>query len=213
MGEGSTAQMNVTTTTSPMSALSATAGSSSPLIVPRPGAGQLRLRPTARGRGFVVGTVDANGADTVGFANRDRVAWRDTSTQLPELLLMSQDDVLGVPSWITDQQVVDCLGPGLIARALIRSSRPVGRGDDVRVISGDPVVRDFAAAWATFLGAQIVDAGPALVLEYPPRQRGRQTSSHGRLAQAAVDVFQAVRAGVFEGIDVGVRSADPASAA
>lgn len=161
----------------------------------------------------MVGSVDANGPDTVGFANRDRVAWRDTSTELPDLLLKSQDDVLGVPSWITDQQVVDLLGPGLIARALIRSSRPVGRGDEVRVISSDPVVRDFATAWATSMGARIVDAGPALVLEYPLRQRARPSSSHGRLAQAAVDVFQAIRAGVFDGIDLGARSEDPASAA
>src|SRR3954465_5230458 len=90
--------------------------------VPRPTVGRLRLRPTLRGRGFVVGIVDAAGPDTNGFAPRDRVAWRDTDAQLPlgELLLMDQDDVLGVPSWITDQQVISFLGAGLIARALVR---------------------------------------------------------------------------------------------
>src|SRR4051812_44275401 len=77
-------------------------------VVPRPTVGRLRLRPTLRGRGFVVGVVDAAGPDTNGFAPRDRVAWRDTNADLVlgELLLMDQDDVLGVPSWITDQQVV-----------------------------------------------------------------------------------------------------------
>src|ERR1041384_7676584 len=89
--------------------------------VPRPTIGRLRLRPTRRGRGFVVGIVDAAGPDTNGFAPRDRVAWRDTDSELVlgELLLMDQDDVLGVPSWISDSQVVSYLGAGLIARALV----------------------------------------------------------------------------------------------
>lgn len=171
-----------------------------PLTVPRPATGELRLRPTMRGNGFVVGSVDANGPDTVGFANRDRVAWRDTSTELPDLLLLSQDDVLGVPSWVTDQQVVDYLGPGLVARALMRSSHPVGRGDDVRVISTDPLVSAMATAWARHLGAHIVAEGPALVLEHSDRGRVLP-QAHGRLAQAAVDVFQAIRAGMFADID------------
>jgi NADPH:quinone reductase len=173
-------------------------------VVPRPAAGQLRLRPTLRGNGFVVGSVDANGPDTVGFANRDRVAWRDTSTELPDLLLLDQDDVLGVPGWITDEQVADFLGPGLIARALMRSSRRVGHGDDVRVVSRDPLVAAMAAAWARSLGARIVEQGPAVVIEATSAEPGgerRGQSSHGRLAQAAVEVFQAVRAGVFEGVD------------
>jgi NADPH:quinone reductase len=189
--------MSMSTTTPMTSAIRRVGGSSS--VVPRPGAGQLRLRPTARGRGFVVGEVEANGPDTVGFANRDRVAWRDTSTELPDLLLIDQDDVLGVPDWITDDQVVRFLGPGLVARALLRSSRPVGRGDAVRVISTDPVVSALAAAWARSLGARIVDDGPALVLQHAPGRR-RPGSSHGKLAQAAVDVFQAIRSGVFDDV-------------
>lgn len=183
-------------------------------VVPRPGPGQLRLRASARGGGFVVGEVDANGPDTVGFANHDRVAWRDTSTELPELQLLDQDDVLGVPDWISDEQVVTYLGAGLIARALIRSSRPVGRGDSVRVISTDPAVSALAAAWARSLGARIVDDGPALVLEYTPNERRRRAvQSHGKLAQAAVDVFQAMRAGVFDGVDMHPQTGDPATAA
>src|SRR5690606_9567909 len=89
--------------------------------VPRPTRGWLRLRPTLRGRGFVVGVVDAAGPDTNGFAPRDRVAWRDRGGELDELLLKPQDDVLGVPSWIADEQVVSYLGPGLIARSLVRT--------------------------------------------------------------------------------------------
>src|SRR5690606_36249203 len=118
-----------------------------PNVVPRPTTGRLRLRPTRRGRGFVAGVVDAAGPDTNGFAPRDRVTWRDTTAELDDLILMDQDDVLGVPSWIDDEQVVSYLGPGLVARALVRT-RPFGRGDDVRVESADPLVREATAAWA-----------------------------------------------------------------
>lgn len=168
-------------------------------LVPRPAAGQLRLRPTQRGRGFIVGAVDANGPETVGFTKGDRVAWRDTGADLSGLLIVDHDDVLGVPGWISDEQVVSYLGPGLIARALLRSSRPVSRGEGVMVRSADPVVADAAAAWARSLGARIVDDGAAVVLSYAPQPR-RRAISHGRLAQAAVEVFQAIRSGVFDGV-------------
>ena len=176
--------------------------------VPRPTVGRLRLRPARRGRGFIVGSVDAAGPDTNGFAPRDRVAWRDTGDhgeQLDELLLLDQDDVLGVPSWITDEQAVSYLGPGLIARALVRT-RPFARGDQVRVVSTDRVVAEMTAAWARSLGARVVDPstdGPQtarISIHDEPRVRKTVLGSHGKLAQAAVEVFQAIRAGVFESV-------------
>lgn len=177
--------------------------------VPRPTVGRLRLRPARRGRGFIVGSVDAAGPDTNGFAPRDRVAWRDTADpreQLDELLLIDQDDVLGVPSWITDEQAVSYLGPGLIARALVRT-RPFARGDQVRVVSTDRVVAEMTAAWARSLGARIVDPavdGAAhaarISIHDEPRIRKTVLGSHGKLAQAAVEVFQAIRAGVFDSV-------------
>ena len=173
-------------------------------VVPRPTVGRLRLRPTRRGRGFIVGIVDAAGPDTNGFAPRDRVAWRDKGEELDELLLLDQDDVLGVPSWITDEQVVSYLGAGLIARALVRT-RPFARGDDVRVVSTDPLVAEMTAAWARSLGARIVPpTAPTATVSIADDVRIRRTvlGSHGRLAQAAVEVFQAIRAGVFDGIAV-----------
>lgn len=169
--------------------------------VPRPTIGRLRLLPTRRGRGFVVGIVDAAGPDTNGFAPRDRVAWRDTvaDVELGELVLMDQDDVLGVPSWISDDQVVSYLGAGLIARALVRT-RPFVRGDAVRVVSTDPLVAEMTAAWAKSLGAQVVDKDTAVAIQDDPRHRRNVLGSHGKLAQAAVEVFQAIRAGVFDGV-------------
>jgi hypothetical protein len=183
------------------------------LPVPRPGVGRLRLRPTQRGRGFLVGIVDAAGPDTNGFAPRDRVAWRDVpipgtepaakaepqKAVLGELLLLDQDDVLGVPSWVTDDQVVSYLGAGLIARALVRT-RPFGRGDEIRIVSTDPLVEEMTAAWAKSLGARVVDQGGAFAIRDEPQARRSILGSHGKLAQAAVEVFQAIRAGVFDGV-------------
>ncbi|MFT4029951.1 MAG: hypothetical protein QM675_08740 [Protaetiibacter sp.] len=170
------------------------------VAVPRPTAGVLRLHPTLRGRGFVVGVVDAVGPDTNGFAPRDRVAWRDTGEELCELVLRPQRDVLGVPRWITDEQVVSYLGPGLVARALVRE-RPFGRGDDVRIVSAEPLVADMTAAWARSLGARIVERGGDLAIHDDLRVRRTVLTGHGKLAQAAVEVFQAIRRGVFDGVD------------
>ncbi|HLU63953.1 MAG TPA: hypothetical protein VKY66_05435 [Protaetiibacter sp.] len=165
--------------------------------VPRPTTGVLRLRPTLRGRGFVVGTVDAAGPDTNGFAPRDRVAWRDSGEVLGELILRPQRDVLGVPRWITDEQVVSYLGPGLVARALVRT-RPFSKGEGVSVVSADPIVAEMTAAWARSLGARIVERGGAMTIQDDLRARREAIRGHGRLAEAAVEVFQAVRRGVFD---------------
>lgn len=171
-----------------------------PNLVPRPTIGRLRLRPTRRGRGFIVGVVDAVGPDTNGFAPRDRVAWRDTGQELAELILIDQDDVLGVPGWVSDAKVVSYLGAGLIARALVRT-RPFSRGEHVRIESRDPLVAEMTAAWARSLGARVVDADSAEVAIHDDRMaRRRGLGSHGRLAQAAVEVFQAIRAGVFDDV-------------
>lgn len=147
-----------------------------------------------------MGVVDAVGPDTNGFAPRDRVAWRDTGQELEELILIDQDDVLGVPSWVSDERVVSYLGAGLIARALVRT-RPFSRGEQVRIESRDPLVAAMTAAWVHSLGARVVDADNADVAIQDDRMaRRRGLGSHGRLAQAAVEVFQAIRAGVFDDV-------------
>ena len=149
-----------------------------------------------------MGVVDAAGPDTNGFAPKDRVVWRDNGDQamvLGELVLREQRDVLGVPRWITDEQVVSYLGPGLIARALVRT-RPFGRGDDVRVISADPLIADMTAAWVQSLGARIVESKADLAIRDDIRARRAVLAGHGKLAAAAVEVFQAIRQGVFDDV-------------
>lgn len=156
------------------------------------------MRPTRRGRGFIVGVVDAVGPDTNGFAPRDRVAWRDVGQQLDELIIIDQDDVLGVPGWVSDEKVVSYLGAGLIARALVRT-RPFSRGEQVRIESHDPLVAEMTAAWARSLGARVDDSAEVAIHDDRMARR-RGLGSHGRLAQAAVEVFQAIRAGVFDDV-------------
>jgi hypothetical protein len=56
------------------------------------------------------------------------------------------------------------------------------------------------AAWAKSLGARIVEQGGVLAIRDEPKVRRSVLGSHGRLAQAAVEVFQAIRAGVFDGV-------------
>lgn len=170
------------------------------IIAPRPTTGVLRLRPALRGRGFVVGTVDAVGPDTNGFAPRDRVAWRDTEQELDEFVLREQRDVLGVPRWITDEQVVSYLGAGLVARALVRT-RPFVRGEEVRVVSADPIVAEMTSAWVASLGAQVVDDRVDVALRDDRRVRRSVLTGQGKLAEAAVEVFQAIRRGVFDGVE------------
>ena len=91
------------------------------------------------------------------------------------------------------------LGAGLIARALVRT-RPFVRGDEVRVVSTDRLVAEMTAAWAKSLGAQVVSSGTAAAIHDEPRYRRAVLGSRGKLAQAAVEVFQAIRAGVFDGV-------------
>jgi NADPH:quinone reductase len=195
--------MQTSSTTNRTATLTAVPSAQRParVVVPRPTVGRLRLRPTRRGRGFIVGIVDAAGPDTNGFAPRDRVAWRDHGEELPELLLMDQDDVLGVPGWVSDEQVVSYLGAGLIARALVRT-RPFARGEDVRVVSTDLLVAEMTSAWARSLGAHVVDpaSAEAVAIQDDIRTRRAGLGSHGKLAQAAVEVFQAIRRGVFDGV-------------
>lgn len=170
-----------------------------PNLVPRPTVGRLRLRPSRRGRGFVVGVVDAVGPDTNGFAPRDRVAWRDTGDDFDSIILIDQDDVLGVPGWISDEQVVSYLGAGLIARALVRT-QPFARGDRVRVESPDSLVAEMTAAWARSLGGRVVEHDAVVAIRDTRAARRSGLGSHGRLAQAAVEVFTAIRSGVFDAV-------------
>jgi hypothetical protein len=91
-------------------------------------------------------------------------------------------------------------------------TRPFGRGDEIRIVSTDPLVEEMTAAWAKSLGAHVVDQGGAFAIHDEPQARRSILGSHGKLAQAAVEVFQAIRAGVFDGVS-GVSRNDVRTAA
>jgi hypothetical protein len=64
-------------------------------------------------------------------------------------------------------------------------------------------VAELTAAWARSLGARVVDPDVAtarISIHDEPRIRKTVLGSHGKLAQAAVEVFQAIRAGVFDSV-------------
>jgi len=67
-------------------------------------------------------------------------------------------------------------------------------------VSSDPLVAEMTAAWARSLGARIVEGGGDLAIQDDPRARRTVLGSHGKLAQAAVEVFQAIRSGVFDAV-------------
>lgn len=183
--------------------------STSRRMLPRPAPHQLRLISAALGAGFVVGTVDAPGSDAVGFALRDRVAWRHDSPEVPKLVLRDSSDVLGVPDWISDEQVVRYLGPGLLALGIVRSSSFLDPGSPARVEADDPTVAAMATAWMRSLGIRVVDSGPSFTIRDDVRTRRLVFSGNGKLALAAVEVFRGVRAGLFDSIPGVGRGSDP----
>ena len=179
--------------------------------VPRPGAGRLRLRPTQRGRGFLVGIVDAAGPDTNGFAPRDRVAWRDVpipgsepprrpSSASCSCSIRTTCSACPRGSPTTRSSATWAPASSRAGARRRRATRPFGRGDEIRVVSTDPLVQEMTAAWAKSLGARVVDQGGAFAIHDEPQARRSILGSHGKLAQAAVEVFQAIRAGVFDGV-------------
>ena len=79
-------------------------------------------------------------------------------------------------------------------------------------MSTDPLVEEMTAAWAKSLGARVVDQGGTFAIHDEPQTRRSILGSHGRLAQAAVEVFQAIRAGVFDSVQ-GISRSDVRTAA
>jgi len=87
-----------------------------------------------------------------------------------------------------------------VARALVRT-RPFSRGEAVRVVSADPLVAEMTSAWARSLGARIVQQDARLAIHDDLRTRRTVLTGHGKLAEAAVEVFQAIRRGVFDEVE------------
>ena len=187
--------------------------------MPRPGTGDVRLRMGALGLSALgvqaVGTVDAVGPEVVGFAPGDRVAMREPNPRAGFQRMVSERDLIGIPKDVSFEDAAAILPSGLIARTILKQLHTIGKGDRVIVTPDESGADRFVAAWATHLGATVVDPadrlGTETVIGPVDYRAGRRWRYGNGLAQmASADVFSVMRAGAFRSMPV---SRHPLSAA
>lgn len=177
----------------------------------RPGPRQARVTVEAVGS-MVAGVIESLGPDTAGFARGDRVAFpaRSKGAPVADSVVISIDALVGVPRGVPEQQAADLLIPGIVARALLRQVRPMGRGDKVHVSFGGTLLRDVVEAWVNARGGVLVDSAAEadIVYDEATRRRAAHEASlrQGRMQEAAADVFMTMRAGVFDDVQAGRRN-------
>lgn len=169
----------------------------------RPAPGQVRVCIDATGT-MIAATVAEVGLAADGFVRGDRVAYPPSLGQNP---IIEVDTLVGIPKNVSDRQAADLLAPGLLARAMITQVRPMARGQRAAVLLRNSVLRQVVSAWILARGGGLVDdpADADVVYDEQARRLAAVEASHrqGRLQQAAVEVFQAIRAGVFADVRVG----------
>jgi hypothetical protein len=192
-------------------------------LMPRPGKGQVRLNLGAVGLSPLgvqaVGTVDAVGADAVGFAAGDRVALRVPGTRAGFPRIASERDLIGIPKDVSFDEAAGLLPAGLIARTIVKQLHSVGRGTRVVIEPDDDGAHRFVAAWVGYAGGSVVssdelDSGakPDILVTVEDFAAARRWKfGHGLGQLAAADVFQAIRAGAFAGLDVAIHPLGEAS--
>jgi hypothetical protein len=155
----------------------------------------------------VVATVDAVGPEVVGFAPGDRVAMREPEVRAGFQRVVSERDLIGIPKDVGFDEAAAFLAPGLVARTILKQLHSVGRGNRITVLRDASGADKFVAAWARHLGATVVPAGDPAgvdvvvgVEDYRAAERWRY--GHGLAQLAASDVFQAMRDGAFDSVDV-----------
>lgn len=167
----------------------------------------MRVRRQAIGPAVpdVAGVIDAVGAGVVGFFPGDPVAYHSTEAEPAEVSNVSADVVIGVPHGVSAEQAAAYLTPGVIGRAMLKQVHPVRHGDNVYVAIPDPTLRHILIAWASALGARVVDDPDQADIVYDRdayRAAAAARYSHGQVQQAASDVYLAVRGGVFDRLRV-----------
>jgi hypothetical protein len=150
------------------------------------------------------GTIEAVGPEAGGFAPGDRVVYRQTPETSGMRLILPERDLLGFPKDVSLEAAAGLLPLGMLARTVVKMQHPIGRGNRVFATEDATGVHEFVRAWAIDLGAEPVDSPAGAVVissaDYEAARRWRY--GHGFAQQAAADVFQAVRRGVFDGIAV-----------
>jgi NADPH:quinone reductase-like Zn-dependent oxidoreductase len=173
----------------------------------RPRTGEVRVRIGALGLSTLgvqaIGRIEAVGPEAGGFAPGDRVAYRFTS-QTPGLShIIAERDLIGFPKDVAIEQAAALLPMGLIARTIVKQLHSIGRGNRVSV-AADPGGADaFVKAWVQHLGAVVVEGQADVEVTAADYQAARFIrAGHGLAQLAASDVFQAVRLGVFDGLEI-----------
>src|SRR5690606_29721400 len=124
---------------------------------------------------MVAGVIEGLGLDTAGFARGDRVAFPVPASGAPEenSIVVAIDALVGIPRGVAEQQAADLLIPGIVARALLRQVRPMGRGDRVHVSFEGTLLRAVVGAWVTSRGGILVDEPADADIVYDERTRRR----------------------------------------
>jgi len=124
----------------------------------RPTGAGVRFVPAvvARNRKTVVGTIDAVGAEVVGFAPGDRVASLGTTRNIAEQRILDSGNLIGVPRDVSGEQAAALLPQGLVARVLVKEAHAVGGGETVLVHAADGLLGSLIVAWAKSLGATVI---------------------------------------------------------
>ena len=175
----------------------------------RPRHGEVRVRVGALGLSGLgvqaIGRIEAVGPEAGGFAPGDRVAYRFTSETLGLSHIIGERDLIGFPKDVAIEKAAALLPLGIVARAIVKQLHSIGRGNRVSVDADDSGVDALVRAWVRHLGAELVDADADADVaitanDYAAARLLR--NGHGFAQIAASDVFQAVRLGVFDDVQI-----------
>ena len=173
----------------------------------RPRTGEVRVRVGALGLSTLgvqaIGRIEAVGPEAGGFAPGDRVAYRFTSETPGLSHIIGERDLIGFPKDVAIEQAAALLPMGLIARTIVKQLHSIGRGNRVSVAPDLGGADAFVKAWVQHLGATVVDSDADVAITAADYRAARMfPNSHGLAQLAASDVFQAVRLGVFDGLEI-----------
>ncbi|MGV8884034.1 MAG: hypothetical protein ACOH1T_00405 [Microbacteriaceae bacterium] len=176
-------------------------------VLPRPKAGEVRVRLGAVGMTTLglqaTGLIEAVGPEAGGFAPGDRVAYSADAANKGMRPVMSQRDLISFPKDVSLDQAAALLPLGLIARTIVRQLHSIGRGNTVAIAEDPSGAHTFVRAWIESLGARAVEGRADIEIsddDYMTARRWRY--GHGIGQQAASDVFEMMRRGVFDGIPI-----------